>query len=540
MDRKVFAVILSGLLLSASPSAFAESKDSSSENNRAEIGRVDFQASCAPEVRDDFDHALGLMHHMMYKQARVKFKDITEADPGCAMAYWGIATTLFQPLWPERPDSETLQKGWEIIQKAHDKAPAEGRARQLIDATAAFFRGPGTAGYWERIRGWAEGMSRAYAANPDDHDVAALYALSRLALAMQADGRDPLHDEAETILRTIWEKEPTHPGAIHYSIHATDVDGRAENALDIVETYGKIAPEVPHALHMPSHIYVRLGDWPAVIKWNKRSAAAVPREPVNGLSLHYLHAMDYLVYAYLQQGRDDKAEAAVNTAMEQGKHQSSFVSAFHTAAMPARLAVEQRDWERAAALEPRTPEYLPWDNAKWAEGLVWYAKGLGGAHTDGLALAQQAEQRLKTLRDEADASGESGFATNIEIDRRILSGWIAYAQGKADQAVAQIHSAAELESTIQKSPVTPGALCPPNEALGDLLMKLDRPEQALKAYQASDEIWPGRFNTLKGAARAAKAAGNKKAARQYYQVLLDNAGDSKRPQVKEARAFLES
>jgi tetratricopeptide (TPR) repeat protein len=504
-----------------------------------EIGTVNFRVSCDNAVKEEFDRALGMMHHMMYEQARAAFEAIAEADPQCAMAHWGIATTLFQPLWPQRPNEEVLKRGWSQIQKAKELKPATERDRLLVEATAGFFREPETARYWDRINRWAEGMAMAYRANPDDLDTAALYALSRLSLAFVADDRDPLLDEAEAVLRKVWEKEPTHPGAIHYSIHATDVEGRAENALDLVEAYGKIAPEVPHALHMPSHIYVRLGNWPEVIDWNRRSADAALRKPVNGaVSLHYIHAMDYLLYAYLQKGNDDKARAVFEEAIGKDNHQAAYVSAFHMAAMPARLAVERRDWQEATVLAPRTPDYLPWDDAPWPEGLTWFARGLGGVHTGDLEMAREAEKRLGTLRDQAKVEGEERFATYIEVDRRILAGWIARSEGEAEEAVRLMRSAAALEGTVEKDPTTPGALLPPYEALGDLLMDLDRPVEALEAYRAADEIWPGRYNTLLGAARAANAAGDKAGAREHYGQLLEIAGDSQRQGVIEARRFM--
>lgn len=502
-----------------------------------EIGTVDFRVSCADQVVADFDRALGLMHHMMYEQARGTFEAIAEADPDCGMAYWGVATTLFQPLWGTTPGEEDIERGRRAIQKALEHTDSE-RERLLMEATAAFFE-PETERLWERLPGWIDGMAAAYEAHPDDLDVAVLYGLSRLTLAQRDDRRHALHDEAETILRGVWEREPTHPGAIHYSIHATDADGRAGNALEMVKAYGEVAPNVPHALHMPSHIYVRLGDWPSVIDWNTRSAAAALDHQVNGaISFHYIHAIDYLVYGYLQRGEDDKAASTFNTAMGKDRHQGSFPGAFHVAAIPARVALEQRDWEAAAAIEPRTPEYMPWDDAQWPEGLSWFARGMGAVHSGDMEVARAAEQRLGELREAARDAADERFVTYIEVDRLILDGWIAYHQGEPETAVERMRSAAELEKTVEKHPVTPGALLPPNEALGDLLMKLDRPDEALAAYRASDEMWPERYNTLLGAARAADAAGDQAAARKHYGELLEIAGDSRRAGIAEARQFV--
>lgn len=487
------------------------------------IGEVNFGVQCSEEVREDFDHALGMLHHMMYVTSRGVFEQIAETDPDCAMAYWGIATTLFQPLWGTRPGADDLQYGWQMINKARDRVES-GREERLVKSTAAFFSEPETADFRTRIDRWAGSVKTAYEAHPGDTDISALYGLSRLTLAQFAEERDPYFDEAEAILREIFEQIPTHPGAIHYSIHATDVDGRAENALDMVEKYGEIAPHVPHALHMPSHIYVRLGEWPEVIDWNISSADAALDHPVNGAeSHHYIHAIDYLVYAYLQRGENRKAEQSWQEVLEKTQHQATFVSAFHFAAIPARLAVERRDWQAALELEPRTPEYLPWDESPWAEGLTWFARGLGATHTGDMESAHQAEQRLAELRDIAEQRGDDNMVVYIETDRLVLAGRIAYANGDHDKAVELTRSAAELEGTIEKHPVTPGAIQPPYEALGDLLMDLDRPEEALSAYETSNSIWPGRLNTLIGAAFAARLSGEDQLARHHVEMLLNSA-----------------
>jgi tetratricopeptide (TPR) repeat protein len=245
-----------------------------------------------------------------------------------------------------------------------------------------------------------------------------------------------------------------------------------------------------------------------------------------------------LAYAYLQRGEDHKIEPLLEKVQAKGQYQASTVSAFHFAALPARIAVERRDWEKAAGLQARTPDYLPWDAFPWAEGLTWFARGLGDVHTDDMKGAREAEEKLAALRERAKAAGAEDMATYIEIDRRILEGQIAHAGGNDDKAVELIKSAAELESGIEKHPVTPGALLPPNEALGNLFMELSRPGEALKAYQASDAIWPERYNTLLGAARSASAAGKEEAAQGYYKRLLTNAGDSDRAAISEAQEFI--
>jgi tetratricopeptide (TPR) repeat protein len=406
------------------------------------LGTIDFRVSCDGATRPAFDRALGLLHHMMYVEAQAAFEQIVATDPACAMGYWGVATTLFQPLWGTRPSTDELNRGWVLIQQARDLEPATDRERHLVAATEAFFREPESAKFPTRIERWAEGMKTAYQAHPDDHDTAALYALSRLALAQTAEQRGPLLDEAEAILRDIYEQVPTHPGAVHYTIHATDADGRAGRSLDIVESYGEIAPEVPHALHMPAHIFIRLGDWPKAIEWNMRSARAALKHPAGkAVSHHYPHATDYILYAYLQQGEDEQARAIMEETLAKDNFQRSFISAFHMAAIPARYAVERHEWREAAALEPRAPDYLPWDQALWAEGLTWMARGLGGLHTGDFGRAREAAERLDDLRERATAAGDKHFATYIEIDRLILAGWMARAQDHPEEAISLIRRA---------------------------------------------------------------------------------------------------
>lgn len=499
------------------------------------IGSVDFRANCEAPARAGFDRALGLMHHMMYVQARAAYEDVARAHPDCAMAHWGIATTLFQPLWGTSPSADEITRGREAIKRAGELVNGE-REQLLIDATAAFFE-PDTDRLQPRLAGWIKGMTDAYEAFPDDPDVASLYALSRLALALESDDRYALHDEAETVLRRIWEDKPRHPGAVHYTIHATDADGRAGNAIEIINSYGHIAPNVPHALHMPSHIYVRLGDWPSVIDWNQRSArAAVGHKSGGATSFHYLHALDYLVYGYLQRGEDSAAHQVWESAQANGPHQANFPGAFHLASIPARLAVEARDWEAAAAIQPRVPDYIDWDAFFWPEGISWFARGLGAVHTGDLATAREAEQRLATLSDSAKSSADRRFSTYIEVDRLILAGWIAQAENEPELALERMHTAGELESTVEKHPVTPGALLPPYEALGDLLLALDRPEEALAAYERSNQTWPNRHNTLSGAVRAARASGDKQAAEAWSQRLREVAPNDERDTPREKGA----
>jgi len=502
-----------------------------------DLGHVDFGAPCAEAVRADFDRAVALLHHMQYVEARAAFEAVAETDPGCAMARWGAAMTLFQPLWPSRPSADDLARGSGLLSEARALGVA-GRDEALVAAAEAFYADP-EADWWGRLGRWADAMAEAHADHPDDLETSALYALSVLAAAPLADDQMARHAHAADVLLGVYDREPTHPGAVHYTIHANDVDGRSGEALDVVRSYAGIAPSVPHALHMPSHIFVRLGEWPDVIEWNRRSAEAALRSPAGGaVSHHWLHAVDYLVYAHLQRGEDAEARALLERVRaEEAPFQSTFISAFHLGALPARLAVERRAWDEAAALDPRSPASVDWDRFWWPEALGWFASGLGAVHTGDSPEAVRAVERLAALRDAADGAGEAAFADYIEGDRLVLAAWRAHAAGDADAAVRLAREAAAHEATLQKHPVTPGALYPAAEALGDLLVALDRPEDALDAYERSLATWPGRYHSLLGAARAAHAAGLADRARAHYRALLDaTAGaTSGRAGLEEAR-----
>lgn len=510
--------------------------EAASEVAVEDLGEVDFRASCSDDVRDDFDGAVALLHHMMYEEARGAFESVAEDDPGCAMAHWGVAMTLFHPLWPDRPDAGARQRGGEALQRARELGPGTERERALLRAAEAFFQDPEVDEWWPRIERWADALDDAYEERPDDLEVATFHGLAVLAAGQTADDRLARNARAAEILTEVHEREPLHPGALHYTIHADDATGRADEHPDVVARYREIAPSVPHALHMPSHIYVRRGDWPEVVEWNRRSAeAALERGGDGPVSLHHVHALDYQLYGLLQQGDDARAEEVLEESLSTGPYQEDFISAYHLAVMPARHAVERRSWEEAARLRPDEPDHLAWDRYPWPRALSWFARGMGAVMEGETSEAEAAEARMRELRDRAEEAGEGTFATYIEVDRLVLAGRIAWAEGDEEEAVARTEEAAELERTVEKHPVTPGALLPPYEALGDLLLELDRPGDALAAYEAGLEVWPERYRSLLGAARAARAAGDEERAREHYGRLLEVAGESPRSGVREAR-----
>lgn len=509
------------------------------------LGDVHFAVSCSAETQADFDHAVALLHHMTYPLARTEFEQILRLDPGCAMAHWGVAMTLFQPLWPTRPSPADLKRGWEAVQAAAVQPPPTERERLYLATVEAFFRAPDEPDYWARIARWETALEETYRANEDDPEAAAFYALALLATAPPGDGARAHHERAAEILLGIHATRPRHPGAVHYLIHANDVRGRERESLEIVRSYGAIAPRNPHALHMPTHIFTRIGSWEEVIDWNERAAEAALEHPAGDDGQYvwdeFPHAIEYLVYAHLQRGDDRAAAAARDRLLGTVLLQPSFKTAFHVASIPARYALERHAWEEAAALVPR-PDVagLDWDRFPWPEAVTWFARGLGSARLDDAEGARRAVDRLDALEAAAAASGEVLFSAKIRALKLAVAAWLASLEGDRERAETLMRSAADLEVSTPKPPVTPGPTLPGFELLGELLLEHGAPERALEAFDQSLELSPGRFNSLLGAARAARALGDVQSAREYYAMLIETSiAGSTRPALAEARAFAE-
>ncbi len=387
-------------------------------------------------------------------------------------------------------------------------------------------------------------METLYRKFPNDPEVKAFFALSQLAIAQTSPNPLEYHNRAAEILLSIYKENPIHPGSIHYLIHANDIRGREHESLEIVRSYGNIAPRNPHALHMPTHIFTRLGSWQEVIESNLKAAKAALEHPVgdNGQYVwdEFPHAIEYLVYAYLQQGNDSAAEAQFKRLTSTENLHPTFKTAFHLSSIPARYALERRDWQQAVELVPRLYDTLDWDHFPWPEAVTWFAKGLGAAHLGRIAEAQHAYKRLLELEGAADKAGEKLFTRQIRILRLAVSAWTAHLQGKEEQALQLMGKAAELEVTTPKHPVTPATTLPVYELLGDLLIELTKPAKALTAFERSLELYPKRFNSLLGAARAAKVLEDKQTAQKYYAELLAiSADESKRAGVQEAHKYID-
>lgn len=483
------------------------------------LGRVTFPVSCSPAAQASFLHAVALLHHMTYPQARRAFEALAAREPDCAMAHWGVAMTLFQPLWPTRPTAEDMARGRRAVEAARAAPRSSARERLFIDTAAAFFADDAALTYWDRIRRWEQASRALHIAFPQDPEATAFYALSHLA-TMPPDHTARTHaDRAAELLLTVYQANPEHPGAMHYLVHANDVPGRERELMDVVRKYETIAPHNPHALHMPTHIYTRIGDWPAVIRGNGKAAAAALAHPA-GADGQYVwdefpHAVEYLVYAHLQRGDDAAARTEMQRLHATPRLEPSFKTAFHLSSTAARHALERRDWPAAAALPPRSPSNLDWDRFPWPEAVTHFARALGSVHGGRLEDAEASIARLAALEATASAAGEGLFARSIRVLRLGASAWLMHANGDRQGAVARMREAADLEARTPKHAVTPAPTLPAHELLGDLYLAQDAPREALRAFEKALSLYPNRFNALQGAARAAAGAGDNASAARY-------------------------
>ena len=535
--RKAAISWLAALLLLCAPAASAAQHEGHS------LGTVNMTIRCAPDAQSEFNRGVALLHHMTYPQARAAFERVASLDSSCAMAQWGIAMTLFQPLWPTRPSPADLRRGWDVVQRGNELATVD-RERKFIATAEAFFREPESTDYWLRIRRWRTATADLHAALPDDIEASAFHALALLATAPTDTGSRASADQAAAILLGIHARVPDHPGANHYIVHSSDVTGRERESLEITRKYDEVAPRNPHALHMPTHIYTRLGEWENSIKGNLRAAESALEIPAGDRGQfvwdEFPHAIEYVVYAYLQRGMDDSAAAQVRRLHETERLEPTFKTAFHLASTRARYALERRNWVEAAGIVPRQPAMLNWDRFAWPEAIAEFARGMGAVRQSRTATAgKSSSERLVALDSIMQSAGEVLFARNIRILRLELDAWRAFVSGENNLAVSTLREAAELEATTPKHAVTPAPTIPASEWAGDLYMLLNRPALALTEYERALELYPKRFNSLAGAARAARAARNTALARRYYQELVAMSdASSTRPAVIEARNVL--
>ncbi len=488
------------VVLMACPTANAQ------QDHSHALGKVDLPTSCEAAANAEVQRGLSLLHHMMYEDAAAAFSSAAQRQPGCAMAYWGQSMALVHPLWSDPPDAEKFRTGAALAAKALAQPGITARERAYIEAVVAYYSPGKSAREKPNLEAFDVAWTKVQAQSPEDPEAALFHALGLLATADPADKTYARQKRAGALIESVFKRFPDHPGAHHYLIHAYDVPPLAPRALAIAREYGTIAPDVPHALHMPSHIFTRLGYWQESIDWNLKSAAAALRQPVAGaVSIHYLHALDYLAYAYLQSNQDARAEAILTTMRQlRPPVQVELAAAYALAAIPARLALERRDWERAASIRPREPDWYPWDGVPAVEAISQFARALGAVHTGNAPLARECLVRLALLRDEATKSS-TYWGTQVEIQRLSALAWLQFSEGTRDTALDTLRRAAALESSTEKHPVTPGEVLPARELLADMLFEVRDFAAAEKEYENMLVRSPNRAHSVKGRIRAEEA-----------------------------------
>jgi tetratricopeptide (TPR) repeat protein len=492
------------------------------------LGKVDFPASCKPGLQPAFTRAVALLHSFAYVSAEMAFAEVATEDPACGMAQWGIAMSNFHTIWAPPTEAE-FAAGLAASRKATQLSAPTDRERDFIAAIAAYYQGEGVS-HPARVAAYEKAMAKVAARYPKDREAAIFHALAILGVAYNSPPEKSYAKQKQVaaILNPLLPLEPDHPGISHYVIHSFDYPDLAELALPAARVYAKIAPSAPHALHMPSHIFTRLGMWKESIDSNLASAAAaqkgIVRSHPGATAFDALHASDYLAYAYLQIGQDAKAlELAEQVHKVASLDLPQFSAGYALAAIPARHALERGAWKEAAKLTVR-PEFYPWAKYPYTEAIVHYARTVGAARSGDVESARAALERLTTIQ--AGLKGQKGFDwwSQVEIQRLAAAGWVARAEKKDDEAVRLLRAAADLEDATDKHPVTPGSILPAREQLADLLTDLGKPAEALVEYEASLRMAPARYNSYAGAARAAERAGEKNKAKDFSDRLLALSG----------------
>ena len=497
-----------------------------------EVGSVHFATSCSKSVEGGLNGAVALLHSFQYEKARAAFNQISSSDPQCAMAQWGVAMSHYHGLW----DNGDTAAGRATLQKAQELAAANSkttaREKAYIDALGEIYREDGKDSY-AHARAFEQKLGELQAAYPDDSEAAIFHALSLAIIAPKTDKTFANQRKCGEILEPLFAKHPHHPGIAHYMIHCYDNPVLAEQGLNAARMYAKIAPASAHANHMPSHIFTRVGSWEESIASNTKSAqlaAADERTSMNGEARDQrLHALDYLEYADLQSGRVKQAKSVLDEINSlPSLNGLTLTGNYANAAIPARYSLELGQWQEASKLQPQ-PDSVP-----WAQAITWMAVGVGSARSGNLERAGEAEQMLVSLRDATAKQNNTYWANQVEVQRREVSAWIAEKNGTAD-SLAMMRSAAELEESMDKNAVTPGAVTPAREMLAEMLILEKRPSDAFAEYETVLKTAPNRFNALYGAAQAAEAAGNANAANHYFQKLTEIAVGDERPELVSAR-----
>ncbi len=544
MRRVLYLLVVAAAAVVSPAIASAQHEHEHADMVPDKLGHVHFPTSCGGAVQPTFERGVALLHSFAYARAAATFAEVAARDPGCAMAQWGIAMSEFHVIWGPPTEAE-FAAGRDAARKAAAIPAGNDRERAYIAAINAYYEGDGVP-HPSRVVAFERAMAEVAERNPQDHEAAIFHALAILGIAYNSppDKTYARQKQAAEILNGLLPLEPDHPGIAHYVIHSFDYPELAELALPAARAYAKIAPSSPHALHMPSHIFTRLGLWEESIASNLASEAAARRwvamSHPGATSFDGLHAMDYLEYAYLQTGRDAQArELVTRVGQVTSLDEPSFAAGYALAAIPARYALERRAWKDAAQLTV-APASFPWAKYPWAEAIVHFARAVGAARSGDLETARAAVAKLASIQ--SALAGQKGFdwATQVEVQRQAAAGWLARAESKDHEAVTLLRSAADLEDTTDKHPVTPGAVLPAREQLADLLAELGRPGEAIKEYEASLRVAPARFRSYAGAAQAAALAGDAARSKAYYAKLAElcRGGSSDRVELAQARSAL--
>jgi hypothetical protein len=525
------------VLLVASGGAMAQHEEHAGATAE-QLGAVHFVTSCDTSVEKDFDRAVALLHSFWFSAAIEGFETVLQKDPGCAMAYWGIAMSWWSNPFGAYRSVQALERGSEAIERGKAaNAPTE-REREYIAAVELLYKDAATVDQRTRTLAYEKAMENLAAKHVDDPEARIFYALALDQTALPTDKTYQNQLKAAAILEKELESQPNHPGISHYIIHSYDAPALAPRALDAARRYAEIAPAAPHALHMPSHTFTRLGYWQESIETNIASAAAARKDSA---ASEELHALDYQVYAYLQTAQDEAAKNVLDEVPSiasriqttgPGVAAPPPAGIFAAAAIPARFAIERNAWADAAALVPRESPF------PWADAVTYFARGLGAARSGNPAAAMKDVEKLTELRDALEKAKDTYWSEQVDIQRHVTLAWIAFAEGRKDEALVMIREAADREDATEKSAVTPGPLKPARELLGEMLLEAGRPAEALEEFELTMNKEPNRFRGVYGAARAAMLAGDSAKAATYYAKLLEICQRADRPgraELEEAR-----
>ena len=484
---------------------------------------VQFSNSCAPDVQEKFNRAITLLHSFEYLETTRLFREITNEDPDCAMAYWGAAMSVWHPLWGP-PSKTDLEKGAALLAIASN-LESTPRESNYIDALSTFFSSNDVGSHRDRARNYEMRMSELYSNNLQDPEAAMFYSLSLLASADPRDKSYAHQFKSAGLLNWVRASQPTHPGVLHYLIHSYDYPGLAHLALDAALTYADAAPDSAHAQHMPSHIFTRLGLWDRSLSSNHDSTRSAAEYTVSAhLPGHYdegLHSIDYLMYAMLQTGRDDEAQQLLLRLGNIKKTDTeNFKVAFAYASAPARYALERRMWNEASDLQ-FVREDFAWNDFPWAQSIHYFARGIGSARNEQPEKARQELAIIKNLLTNLPEATPTYFRAEVEVHAESVKSWILLAEGDAKGALSLAAAAADREDAVDKHPVTPGEVLPARELYADMLLEVGNDAQSLEQYLAVLEVSPNRLNALIGVARAVGRTGDTRLAEQYRAVVLE-------------------